>query len=220
MMTTVLTPAESLQRVRGQGLLLSILEKETILTGIKVFDGGRLTMETEDWSSYWQPLYKLGHGEIEEGINALHSAWCDYLRSGFSSLLRQAFCFRYFSLLDVLLSNSRRAIVPHSWVQALQTALGFECFRIASAIADGEILGAGTCTIRNPCYLLAKLRMPDVLDDPQFLPVITVVGTEKPELFYHYRQYTLSPDSRYGIQVEVPAVVCVPRACLPSPLLS
>jgi hypothetical protein len=37
--------------------------------------------------------------------------------------------------------------------------------------------------------------MPDVLDDPQFLPVITVVGTKKPELFYHYRQYTLSPDS-------------------------
>jgi hypothetical protein len=37
--------------------------------------------------------------------------------------------------------------------------------------------------------------MPDVLDDPQFLPIITVAGTEKPELFYHYRQYTLSPDS-------------------------
>ncbi len=98
-------------------------------------------------------------------------------------------------MLDVLLSNCRRAIVPHSWVQALQTALGFECFRIVSATADGEVLGAGTCTIRNPCYLLAKLKMPNVLDDPQFLPIITVVGTKKPELFYHYRQYTLSPDS-------------------------
>jgi len=61
--------------------------------------------------------------------------------------------------------------------------------------ANGEVLGAGTCTIRNPCYLLAKLKMPDVLDDPQFLPVITVAGTERPELFCHYRQYTLSPDS-------------------------
>ena len=37
--------------------------------------------------------------------------------------------------------------------------------------------------------------MPDVLDDPQFLPIITVAGTEKAELFYHYRQYTLSTDS-------------------------
>ncbi len=60
MMTTVLTPAESLQRVRGRGLLLSILEKETILTRIKVFDDGRFTVETEDWSSYWQSLHKLG----------------------------------------------------------------------------------------------------------------------------------------------------------------
>ena len=56
MMTTVLAPAESLQRVRGRGLLLSILEKETILTGIKVFDGGRFVVEAEDWSSYWQPV--------------------------------------------------------------------------------------------------------------------------------------------------------------------
>ncbi len=86
--TTLLAPAESLVRVHRRGQLLSILEKETILSRIKVFDDGCLTTETEDWSSYWQPLYKLGHGEIEEGINALHSAWCDYLRSGFSSLLR------------------------------------------------------------------------------------------------------------------------------------
>ncbi|HEY87765.1 MAG TPA: hypothetical protein G4O06_07065 [Dehalococcoidia bacterium] len=40
--------------------------------------------------------------------------------------------------------------------------------------------------------------MPDVLDDPQFLPIITVAGTEKPELFYHLRQYTLS----FRLQVE------------------
>jgi hypothetical protein len=49
--------------------------------------------------------------------------------------------------------------------------------------------------MRNPCYLLAKLKMPDALDDFQFLLIVTVTGTKKPELFYHYRQYTLSLDS-------------------------
>jgi len=194
-MITVQAPVESLTRIHGRGVLLSILEKETILTGIRVFDGGRFVVEAADWSSYWQPLHKLGHKKVEENLDALHSAWRDYLRSRFNSLLRQEFCFRYFSLLDALLSIYTESDATQSWLHALHTALGFECFRIASATADGEVLGAGTCTIRNPCYLLAKLKMPDVLDDPQFLPIITIVGTKKPELFYHYRQYTLSPDS-------------------------
>lgn len=194
-MTTILAPAKSLVRVHGRGLLLSILEKEMLLTRLKVVRDGRFVAETQDWSSYWKPLRKLGHGEVEDSLDALHSAWRDYLRSGFGSLLRREFCFRYFSLLNVLLSNCRETIVPHSWAHALQAVLGFECFGITPAASDSEVLGAGTCTLRNPCYLLAKLRMPDVLDDPQFLPIITVAGTEKPEPFYHYRQYPLSPDS-------------------------
>ena len=156
---------------------------------------GRFLTETKDWSSYWQPLHELGCSEAGDSLDVFHSAWRDYLRSGFSSSLRQEFCFRYFSLLDVLLSNCKEAIVPHSWIQALQAALGFECFAIVPTVSDLEVLGAGTCTLRNPCYLLAKLKMPDVLDDPQFLPIITVAGNEKPELFYHYRQYTVSLDS-------------------------
>ena len=194
-MTTILAPAESLARVHGRGLLLSMLEQEIILTRIKVLHDGRFVAETKDWDSYWEPLHKLGYGEVEDSLDALHSAWRDYLRSGFSPLLRQEFCFRYFSMLDTLLSDCRESIVPHSWFYALQAVLGFECFGITPAASDSEVLGAGTCTLRNPCYLPAKLRMPDVPDDPQFLPVITVAGTRKPEFFYHYRQYTLSSDS-------------------------
>jgi hypothetical protein len=194
-----LAPAEILVRVHGRGLLLSILEKETILTRIKVLDGGHFTAETNDWDSYWQPLRKLGHKKVEENLKALHSAWRDYICSGFNSLLRQEFCFRYFSLLDVLLSICSESNATQSWLHALHTALGFECFGITSSASKSEVLGAGTCTIRNPCYLLAKLKMPDVLDDPQFLPIITVAGDEKPELYYHYRQYTLSPDSPASI---------------------
>ena len=67
-------------RVHGRGLLLSILEKETILTRIKVLDDGRLTTETKDWDSYWQPLHELNHRELEDGLGALHLAWRYYLR--------------------------------------------------------------------------------------------------------------------------------------------
>ncbi len=193
-MATVLAPAQRLVRIHGRGLFLSILEKELILTRIRVFDDGRFLAETDDWSSYWKPLYELNQSETKENLNELHSAWCNYIHSGFSSVLRREFCFRYFLLLDVVLSIFRQANPPHSWVDALQATLGFECFGITSS-SNLEVLGAGICTLRNPCYLLAKLKMPDVLDDPQFLPTITVSGIGKPELFYHYRQYTLSIDT-------------------------
>jgi hypothetical protein len=192
-------------------LLLSILEKETILDRINVLNGGHFTVETKDWDSYWQQLHKLGHKKVEENLDALHFAWHDYLRSGFSPLLRQEFCFRYFSLLNVLLSMYSESDATQSWLPALHTALGFECFGVTSSASDSEVLGAGTCTTRNPCYLLAKLKMPDVLDDPQFLPVITVAGTKKPELFYHYRQYTLSLDSPASLMF-YPAVSVQKRA--------
>jgi hypothetical protein len=190
---TALEPTKSLVRVHGRGLLLSTLEKETILTRINILDDGHFTMETTDWDSYWQPLRELGNRELDETLCELHFAWRRYIQSGFDSILRQEFCFRYFSLLNILLSTQSEFYYAQ-WLNALHTVLGFECFGIASP-PDSEVFGAGTCTIRNPCYLLAKLKMPDTLDDPQFLPIITVAGTEKPELFYHYRQYTLSLDS-------------------------
>jgi len=209
-MKIALEPAKSLVRVHGRGLLLSILEEEAVPTRINVLDDGRFTVDTDDWDSYWRSLRELNHRELDDSLRALHFAWRGYIWSGFDSTLRQEFCFRYFSLLDVLLS-----IYPESedtsWLSTLHTVLGFECFGMTLPAFNSEVLGAGTCTIRNPCYLLAKLKMPDVLDDPQFLPVITVVGTKKPELFYHYRQYTLSPDSPASI-LFYPAVSVQKRA--------
>lgn len=107
----ILKPTESLQRVHGRGLLLSTLEKETILTRIKVLDDVGFTVETKDWDSYWRPLRELNHGELEDALGALHFIWRDYLRSGFNPLLRQEFCLRYFTLLDIFLSNYRGAVV-------------------------------------------------------------------------------------------------------------
>lgn len=100
---------------------------------------------------------------------------------------------------------------PFPWINALKTALGFECFGIAASTSNSEVLGAGTCTLRNPCYLLSKIKMPDMLDDPQFLPIITAPNTDKPEFFYHYRQYTVSPDSAISLLL-YPAVSIEKRA--------
>lgn len=203
-MATVLAPAGKLVRIHGRGLLLSILEKELILTRIKVFDDGRFLTEIKDWSAYWKPLYELDQSETKENLDELRSAWCNYIHSGFSSVLRREFCFRYFLLLDAVLFNFRQADFPDSWVDALQATLGFECFGI-TPVTSQEVLGAGICTLRNPCYLLAKLKMPDAMDGAQFLPIITVAGASKAELFYHYRQYTLSKDSPLSLLV-YPAV--------------
>ncbi|MBN1600163.1 MAG: hypothetical protein JW915_01075 [Chitinispirillaceae bacterium] len=188
-----ITTTKNLQRIRGRGLLLSTLEKDVILTRVKVFENGCLKLETTHWDEYWQPVRKLSQGEIEENVNALHIAWNNYIHSGFNALLGQNLCYRYFSLLDTLFSL-RLAIKAQEWLHLLQLVLGFECFGIASA-SDNKVLAGGTCTLRNPCYLLAKIKMPESLDDSKFLPVITVPGTGEQGLFYHYRQYTISGTS-------------------------
>lgn len=194
-MATVLAPADSLVRVHGRGSLLSVLEKETLLTRLRVAQGSLFAAETMDWDSYWGPLGDLGCQEAVVELEALRSAWQQHIRSGFSPRLRRELCFRYFSLLDALLGNDNKVLRSLAWAKALQAVLGFECFGISRADSRSGPLGAGTCTLRNPCYLLAKLKMPNALGNPQFLPLITIPGAEKPELFYHYRQYNLASNS-------------------------
>ena len=200
----------NLQRVHGRGLLLSTLEEDSILTGVKVFDNRRFKMETKCWDEYWQPVSKLCHGRnnVEENLSMLHTAWNKYIRSKLNISLGQNYCYSYFTVLDTLLSL-RTEFNTQEWVHSLQTVLGFECFGIASATND-KVLAAGTCTLRNPCYLLAKLKMPFALDDPRLLAVITAPAIEQPELFFHYRQYSLSTDSPMSILL-YPAVSIVKR---------
>lgn len=190
--SVALTSPSSFARTHGRGLLLSCLEKELILTRIKVISNERFLIEAVEWDSYWTPLCQLGLNEIENQLDKLHSAWGNYIHSSFSPSLQRSFCYCYFVLLDTLVSSLQKA--DHLGINALQVILGFECFGITNSSTE-EVLGAATCSLRNPCYLLAKLKMPTALDDAQFLPVITVSGTVKPELFTHYRQYTISHDS-------------------------
>jgi len=183
-------------RIYGRGKLLSILEKELILTKVIVVNNNRFILNVKDWNSYWQPLYQLGLFEIEDKLEKLYIAWRSYIESHFNTTFQRNYCYCYFDLLDNLISNFQKA--DYRLALSLQTILGFECFGISGQLNE-EVISAATSTLRNPCYLLAKLKMPTVLDDAQFLPIITVSGTARLKLFTHYRQYTVSRDSRLSI---------------------
>jgi hypothetical protein len=182
---------KNLLRVHNRGLLLSILEKEALLTRITVFADGCFSVDTQDWNTYWQPVYKLGERKIEVSLDAFYTTWRKYINARFVSSQSQEFCYQYFSLLENLLSFQNQISNP-IWLRALKLTLGFECCEINSMNTGDEALAAGTFTLLNPCYLLTKIKIPKMLDDPQFLPVITTGGADKLELFYHYRQYSLS----------------------------
>jgi hypothetical protein len=117
------SPAKSLARVRGRGLLLSILEKEAILTRINILDDGCFTVETTDWDSYWRPLRELNHKKLDDCLCALHITWRRYIQSDFDSILRQEFCFRYFSLLSGILA-AQLELDDAPWLNVLHTVLG------------------------------------------------------------------------------------------------
>jgi hypothetical protein len=189
-------PAGSVARTYGRGKLLSILEKEYILSKIIVISHNRFILKVIDWDSYWKPLYRLSQIGIEDKLKKLYSAWSNYIQSHFSITFQREYCYRYFDLLSNLISDFQQA--DYRWAIALQTILGFECFGI-SGQPNEEVISAATSTLRNPCYLLAKLKMPTILDDAQYFPIITVSDTERPELFAHYRQYILSCDSKLSI---------------------
>ena len=192
------TLTKNLHRSHNRGLLLSILEKEALLTRIRVFTDGYFSVDTQDWNTYWQPVYELGQRKIEVSLDALYNTWRKYINSRFISSQSQEFCCQYFSLLENLLSFQNQ-ISPPIWLRALKITLGFECCEINSMTTGDEALAAGTYTLLNPCYLLTKIKIPKMLNDPQFLPIITTGGADKLELFYHYRQYSLSQDSTMSL---------------------
>jgi hypothetical protein len=57
----------------------------------------------------------------------------------------------------VLLATRREDQHSSSWEHALCTVVGFECFGLRMPALDRRVLAAGTTTLRNPCYQLAKL---------------------------------------------------------------
>ena len=199
MTVPLLQLSSQVARAHARGLLLTILEKEEILVRVIVGKNGRLTTQSQKWSEYWEPVFAIGNPHFLEALDSLHRVWSHYIHSGFDSGLRSDFCFRYFSLLEELLQEWKLHTQSQWLRKALHCVLGLECFGIFVAGSPGEMLAAGTSSLRNPCYLLAKLGQHGSYDDCQFLPLITVAGGEGSHQFYHYRQHRLSADSNHSL---------------------
>ena len=198
-MVAVLAPALSAARTHGRGRLLGLLEREVLLKRLVVAPDGRFIVDAQDWQDYWGPAVTLGHANATARLREFRDVWGHYIRAGFDPSLRREYCFRYFALLEAVLRPCLRDTDPAGGRPALQRVLGFECFGIAAARAADAPAAAGTTTLRNPCYLLTKLKTPDALDDCQFLPLVTAGAEKRPGLFYHYRQHKISVDSENSI---------------------
>lgn len=191
-----LQPGGKVLRGFNRGLLLRALESEQVIRQLSVDHRGRLTPQCEDWESFWLPVTRMG--EFCAQLGSLRNAWSAYIRGAFARELQRNYCFRYFSLLDAILAQVVRQSADESAMAALCCALGFESFGICAS-GDEHTAAAATSTLRNPAYLLTKLRTPGVADSAEHLPLISPQSAEARDLFYHYRQHCLSRDSSNAV---------------------
>lgn len=180
-------------RVVARGRLLRVFEQLEVPIRVEVA-GGLLTAHSVPWGAFWRPVLDLESPEIRKGVGALREVWLTYIRSRFCRSAAREYCCRYFILLGRLVELCRSIPAGAQRRTALQTMLGFECLGIVPEGSDRPV-AAATTTLRNPCYLLAKLKHESALDDPQFLPLVTVPSATSFDCFYHYRQHKLSTDS-------------------------
>ena len=185
--------------------LRSAFEAPSLITRLDLSWGGSFAPQMRSWADYWRAVQWLGGPKIDGSLRQLGAAWQKYIFSSFDPSLAREYCFRYFSLLDTVLSARGELSASPLWQRALQAVLGFESFTINEAAFGPKGGAAGTTTLRNPCYLLAKLKSPDAPDETRFHP-LTVAGDGKAgDLFFHYRRYRLSEDAPMSLLV-YPAV--------------
>jgi len=167
-MPRTIAPAEKVARDHLRGSVLRILEREVLLTEIRAGGAGRFVILTQEWPAYWEPVVSLDLPELDDRLGALHRSWQRYIGSGFAREEQCEFCFRFFTLIDELLDECENKPGCVRRMGALRRALAFECFAIIAARREDGPGAAGTTTLRNPCYLVAKLKSPDGPDDPRF----------------------------------------------------
>ena len=172
--------------------LASVIRSPDVVIALEPMPGGSFRARTETWVSHWQAAHWLGDESIVMAIDQLGQARKRYIESEFDLAEAKRYCFFYFSLLDMALASAARVDRPAQWQKILQAVLGFECFPIRdlSPARGGEC--AATTTLRNPAYLLAKLKAPRAEDDTRFLPLVTLDDGKAGRLFFHYRQFRVA----------------------------
>jgi len=180
----------------NRGRLLRMLESERVITRVIIDAQSRLVIEHQDWGEYWLPVKQIG--QADHALDSLARIWSAYVQGNFPRELRRGYCYHYFELLDRALEWRLAEPENELTADALRRVLGFECFGISNA-GGSSVLAAATSTVRNPAYLLTKLRTPDMLDSGEHLPLISTSPSAPGRLFYHYRQHRLSHDSSNAI---------------------
>lgn len=179
--------------------LRNIFLSENILIKVLVDWQGRAEFITQSWEEYWGPVAYLLPSKGGHILKVLKGAHRQYIASGFEQVHRIRYCYYYFRLMEELLRNLKCMDFSDEARNVLGKVLGFENFHICW-FDDSKGLACGTSTVRNPCYLLSKIKHPQAVDDPKFLALITGPGIEnETRLFYHYRQYKI--DDEYGISI-------------------
>ena len=211
-----LTPVSrpcGLYREYIKGEIKEILLSEDILVEILVDWYGHPTFIKKNWHQYWAPVTPSLSSDSLNILKNLREARKQYILTRFSHKTMISYCFYYFCSLEEVLNNQKNSNNNESFLILLSRILGFENFTIGWA--DGTAGSAcGTSTIRNPCYLLAKIKQPQAYNDPKFLAIITdpdIPNRNEARLFYHYRQYKI--DDEFGISLLLyPAVAPSQRA--------
>ncbi len=187
-------------RAHGRASLLEALEHPALVGGLMIASDGRFVVERIEWAEYWRHVPTLGDSDVIERLAGLREIWTEYVCRRFPHSLRRLYCYAYFFLLEAVVESHARHTSLAAWKHALHATLAFECFSITSADSAIEATAAGTSTARNPCYLLAKLKMPSGPDDTRFHPIITAPPPSRPvNLYYHYRQLSLSADAEVSL---------------------
>jgi hypothetical protein len=184
--------------------LASIIRSLDVVTALEPMPGGSLRARTETWISHWQAAHWLGDEPIVSAVEQLNEARTRYIESGFDLTEARGYCFRYFSLLELVLASTARIDRPTQWERVLRMVLAFECFPIrdVSPARGGE--SAATTTLRNPAYLLGRLKAPQAGDDTKFLPLATLNDGRAARLFFHYRQFRVAQDPPFAMLALLP----------------
>ncbi len=186
----------------------SVLRSEDILVGLRVSSGTRVQVEPICWERYWSETGCRLPPDLGGRLETLRSSRRKYIQTRFDLSYAAPFCHAYFSFLRVALD---RVLTGHAPPALLHATLGLECAAVGWT-AHPSRLAAATCPIKNPVYLLAKLREPRAYEDPKFLPLIAPFYRSESSrvpvsLFYHYRQVAVGEPARIRVLLYPPVAI-------------
>ena len=142
-------------RSRNRRDFSQILESVDLLTGVWVSSEGRVELECTTWKEYWNRVTIPFVEGLPSRLVALGRSRIAYIKSRFALKYALPYCRDYFLFLHAAIS-----LVGHGGDQAiLQAILSLESAALGWN-AQSIPLAAVTNTMRNPAYLLAKMRQP------------------------------------------------------------